>query len=245
MALSLAVILFEPVLQAATYRSIDGTDNNALYFEWGSTGEALLRIGPVRYADGINQPAGPRRPSARLVSNVIAETGDARIISDRQLSAMIAAWGQFILSDITLVRNNQFPPEPFDIPVPSGDPFFDAGGTGTQVIHFNRSEVVPGTGTDFPVDVPRQQANAVTAFLDASTVYGSDRLTANKLRTFLGGAASRCKPFRGWAHFFRPTTRRSSPGTLTVHWTCTTTRTSSPTARCSRQATYGRTRASS
>src|SRR5262249_37365132 len=155
----------------AGFRSYDGTGNNAAHPEWGSTGEALLRKGPIRYADGISEPApqgGVGRPSPRVISNTIVDQGDADIVSDRQLSAMIYAWGQFIDHDMDLTTNAS-PAEHFDIPVPMGDPFFDPPpGTGNQVIFFNRSESVPGTGRS--TSNPRQQPNDITAFLDASMV---------------------------------------------------------------------------
>src|SRR5436305_14447347 len=92
----------------ATFRSVDGTGNNAAHPQWGSTDEALLRVGPVRYADGISAPApqgGVGRPSARVISNTIADQGDADIISGQQLSAMAYAWGQFIDHDMDLTTN--------------------------------------------------------------------------------------------------------------------------------------------
>jgi hypothetical protein len=171
----------------ASFRSYDGTGNNTAHPDWGSTGEPLLRVGPVRYADGISAPApqgGVGRPSARVISNTIVDQGTADIISDRQLSAMAYAWGQFIDHDMDLT-SNATPAEPFNVPVPTGDPFFDPNSTGTQVIFFNRSEHVPGTGTS--TSNPRQQPNDITAFLDASMVYGSDAVTANALRAHSGG----------------------------------------------------------
>src|SRR5262249_20707550 len=146
--------------------------------DWGSTGEALLRVGPVRYADGISAPApqgGVGRPSARVISNTIVDQGDADVISDRQLSAMAYAWGQFIDHDMDLTTNAS-PAEPFTIVVPDDpnfpdDPFAAANGGPGQIV-FNRSESVPGTGTS--TRNPRQQPNDITAFLDASMVYGSD-----------------------------------------------------------------------
>src|SRR5262249_22681663 len=52
-------------------------------------------------------------------------------------------------------------------------------------IPFNRSEFDPSTGTG-PGN-PRQQINDITAFLDASMVYGSDPVSADALRTHSGG----------------------------------------------------------
>ena len=72
-----------------------------------------------------------------------------------------------------------------NIAVPSGDAYFDPDGTGTQEIPFSRSRYDLATGTD--VDNPRQQINEITAWIDASVVYGSDQATADSLRTFVGG----------------------------------------------------------
>src|SRR6267378_7714673 len=73
-------LLEERCLLDAGFRAIDGTGNNLLHPDWGSTGEALLRVGPVRYADGISTPApqgGVGRPGARLISNTVADQGTA------------------------------------------------------------------------------------------------------------------------------------------------------------------------
>src|SRR5207248_5861031 len=75
--------------------------------------------------------------------------------------------------------------EPFNIPVPAGDPTFDPTGTGTQVIALTRSASDTATGTS--TANPRQQVNTITAWLDGSMVYGSDATTAAALRTMSGG----------------------------------------------------------
>jgi hypothetical protein len=136
----------------ATFRSIDGTGNNQNHPDWGSTGEALLRVGPTRYADGINAPApqgGVGRPSPRAISNtIVAQTTDERVISARLLSAMAYGWGQFIDHDMDLTTGAS-PSEPFNIVVPNDptDPFSTAASPpGPGLIFFNRSEQVPGTG---------------------------------------------------------------------------------------------------
>src|SRR5215813_829863 len=114
-------VLEERCVMDTGFRSFDGVGNNLLHPEWGSTGEALLRVGPIRYADGISTPApqgGVGRPSARVISNTIVDQGTEDIISDRQLSAMIYAWGQFIDHDMDLTTN-AVPAEPFNIRVPT------------------------------------------------------------------------------------------------------------------------------
>ena len=103
-----------------------------------------------------------------MFSNIIADQGSADIISDRSLSAMVYAWGQFIDHDLDLTPTGGT--EPFNIQVPTGDPYFDPNSTGTQVIPTTRSVFDPHTGTS--ASNPRQQVNTITSWLDASMVYG-------------------------------------------------------------------------
>lgn len=163
--------------------SVDGTGNNKAQAEWGRTNEDLLRLAKAEYADGVSSPAGTNRPSAREISNVLSDQGDADIISKQDLSAFVYAWGQFIDHDISLTPTGTS--EAFNIAVPKGDPYFDPSATATKIISMTRSLFDPSTGTS--ASNPRQQMNAITAWMDASMIYGSDTATANALRTFSGG----------------------------------------------------------
>jgi peroxidase len=161
-------------------RPIDGFGNNVQHPEWGTPGSQLLRSASgAHYADGLSSPAGPDRPSARVVSNAIfAQNGS--LPNAKGLSDFVWAWGQFVDHDIGLTEavGDSLP-----IPVPAGDPFFDPLATGVQTIPFRRSIFDPATGTT----TPRQQINEITAYLDASTIYGSTPERAAWLRAGVGG----------------------------------------------------------
>ena len=166
------------------FRSIDGTGNNLAHTEWGSTDERLLRIAAADYADGISSPAGDDRPSAREISNALADHADEDTPNERDLTAYIYVWGQFLDHDLDLTKGAS-PSELFFVNVPTGDPEFDPNGTSTQVIPLTRSVYDTTTGID--ASNPRQQINQITAWIDGSMIYGSDTVRAAALRAGVGG----------------------------------------------------------
>ncbi|MDA2921123.1 peroxidase family protein [Desulfobacterota bacterium AH_259_B03_O07] len=160
-------------------RSIDGIGNNLEDPEMGAAFTQLLRLVESDYADGISELAGQDRPDTRTVSNAV-NAQEESIPNTLRASDYFWQWGQFLDHDIDLTGGAE-PPEPANILVPSGDPFFDPEGTGTQVIEFNRSIYDSSTGTD--INNPREQLNEITGWIDASNVYGSDDERAFALRT--------------------------------------------------------------
>lgn len=168
----------------AEFRTIDGTGNNLTNLEWGSTNEQLLRKAAAEYGDGIYTPAGADRPSARAISNAIVAHADEATPSERDLTAYIYVFGQFLDHDMDLTQSAT-PAQAFNIAVPKGDPQFDPAGTGTQVISLKRSNFDTATGAS--AANPRQQLNEITAWIDGSMVYGSSAETAASLRTLSGG----------------------------------------------------------
>jgi len=82
--------------------------------------------------------------------------------------------GQFLDHDITATPHSNEAAPIADIP---GDVIVGA-------IPFNRSMPIAGTGIN---GIPREQFNAITTWIDASNVYGSDIAHANNLRTFTDG----------------------------------------------------------
>ncbi len=161
------------------YRTIDGSYNNIASPNLGASHEQLTRLVDAAYADGIASMAGPNRPSARDISNhVVALAFETESLSNElNQSDFLWQWGQFIDHDIDLTDGID-PPEPQNIIVPADDAYFLPG----SEIPFNRSIYDSSTG----IDSPRQQLNEITAWIDASNVYGSDSERANAIRTLDG-----------------------------------------------------------
>jgi hypothetical protein len=146
------------------FRTIDGTCNNLDKPEWGSAGSELLRGSEYDYGTD-NSLAGSDRQSPRIVSNIVAsQEGD--VLNKYHASDFIWQWGQFLDHDIDLTPSAT-PIESVPIPVENDDTF-------EEDIRFSRSMHNNGD--------PREQINAITAFIDASNVYGSDSSTATMLR---------------------------------------------------------------
>lgn len=166
-----------PAIFPAEARTIDGTGNNPANAHWGSANVAMIRLASIDYADGVSAPAGDDRPSARSVSNAVIAQSES-VLNEKNASDFVWQWGQFIDHDIdeTPIAD---PAEHFDIAVPTGDVWFDAGNTGTMTIALDRSAY-------FTIAGVRTQFNAITAYLDGSNVYGADETRANELRTMDG-----------------------------------------------------------
>ncbi|MEM7064309.1 MAG: peroxidase family protein [Cyanobacteria bacterium P01_B01_bin.77] len=169
------------------FRSINGLGNNIANPTWGEADIPLLRIAGPFYEDGFNAPritgANGLLPNPRTISNIVARQSES-VPNDLHASDWLWQWGQFMDHDLDLNEGSQItsPPEDFlPILVPQDDPTDPFVQNGVQFLPFIRVEAVQGTGT--APSNPRQQENLITAFIDASNVYGSDTTTATNLRT--------------------------------------------------------------
>jgi hypothetical protein len=133
-----------------------------------------LRLAEANFADGVGEMVTDR-PDARVISNIVFEQEGSEPNS-AGASDFLWVWGQFIDHDLDLTRQGNT--EPANIPVPAGDEAFDPDGTGTVELPFFRGNVVAGTGETGP----REFANTITGFMDASMVYGSTAATVASLR---------------------------------------------------------------
>ncbi len=145
----------------------------------GAAFTPLGRLVQPDYSDGISELAGPERLSAREISNLVS-TQSGLIPNELGATDYLWQWGQFLDHDIDLTDGTD-PAENVNIAVPTGDIFFDPDSTGEMIIEFNRSLYDKNSGTGD--NNPRQQLNEITAWIDASNVYGSDSDRAAALRT--------------------------------------------------------------
>ncbi|XP_022236512.1 peroxidasin-like [Limulus polyphemus] len=141
------------------------------------------------------QHHGFPKPSSRLVSTQIISTD---VVSpDTEASHMLMQWGQFLDHDIDFSlpaishesfvdgtdcsRTCDYSPPCFPIEIPPGDRRI----RGHSCMEFVRSSAICGSGVTsvFLNEVmPREQANQLTSFIDASNVYGSSERLSQHLR---------------------------------------------------------------
>ena len=163
-------------------RSYDGSGNNSGNPTWGMATGEIMRATSNGYGDDISAMGGSTRPNPRLISNLLYDQPNS-MPNPLDISDFGWAFGQFMDHDVTFVDDNFN--EEIPIPVPAFDPFFDPMGTGTQEILMRRSKSDPNTGTS-PSN-PRMHVNDITAWIDASNVYGSDTARALWLRSGIDG----------------------------------------------------------
>jgi len=159
-------------------RTITGAGNHLGQPNRGAAGTPFIRLGYLQdYPDGVGNVivSDAQRANARTVSNTIgAQAGS--IPNNRNLSSYVWMWGQFLTHDLDLAStsNGSGVNGTANIAIGAGDPL------GPSPIPMTRSNFVMQNGV-------RQQTNAITTWIDASQVYGSDASRAAALRT--GGGA--------------------------------------------------------
>ncbi|XP_037093507.1 peroxidase-like isoform X2 [Pollicipes pollicipes] len=193
------------------YRSADGSCNNINNAAWGMSRTALQRILAPAYENGIFTPRvasdGGALPSARDVSNIVVSTANSPY-PDVTISVM--TWGQFLDHDLSISpifrlegrsgieccdeHGRDLPvdlrhPQCFPIPVSQFDPFFSK--FGRTCLNFVRSLPAPRPDCNFGY---AEQMNALTHYMDASHIYGSDAEQQAALRAFRGGLLSQSQP---------------------------------------------------
>lgn len=171
-------IINDKLISFSEYRTINGQGNNIANPAWGSANYPFQRYGNTNsYQDGLSIPFGNQLfkshltisdgPNVRTISNIVfsnSSTDTPR--SARGYTDFLTYWGQFIDHDMTRTPTAS-PYDAWPIPIPSCDVYFDPNCTGTKSMMFGRSQSSPNSAA-------RLQMNAITSFMDASMVYGSD-----------------------------------------------------------------------
>ena len=171
------------------YLDIDGSGNNG---DQGVANAQLIRLFEPVFEDGIRIPRGGEiselnpttgefidtsiLPNPRTISNIILKQTET-ITNLLNASDWLWQWGQLLDHDLDLNEDNpeQNPRGEFTpIVIPQNDPNFEQEG----IIPFSRVPAAQGTGET----TPRQVTNQITAFIDASSVYGSNKERADFLR---------------------------------------------------------------
>ncbi|XP_066268393.1 peroxidasin homolog [Branchiostoma lanceolatum] len=172
------------------FRTIDGRCNNLDNPLWGAAIQPMKRLLRPQYADSVQAPrvsgrGGAALPSAREVSFTLHE--DMRTTSTVN-THLVMQWGQFLDHDIThtpvasaygggliACPCGSTDRRCFNIPIPANDPDF----VGHSCLEFVRSSPAPNPGCRVG---RRQQLDQITAFIDASMVYGSSEEELEHLR---------------------------------------------------------------
>ncbi|XP_046342547.2 peroxidase-like [Haliotis rufescens] len=190
------------------FRSADGSCNNIRHPDWGKSFIPLRRFLLPKYDDDISSPRTKgihRRPlvSARLVSTTL-HTADVDATSRSDATHMAMQWAQFLDHDLSITAvqrgadgstmiccKDDVPKgynhsadiydryQCFNIAVPPGDRRFKR-----TCLNFVRSVQVANTNCDI---TPAEQLNQLTAYVDASQVYGSTQEEQDELRAHTGG----------------------------------------------------------
>ncbi|KAF6029144.1 hypothetical protein EB796_012541 [Bugula neritina] len=189
---------------SSEFRRINATCNNIKNPYRGAAKTPLRRLSRARYEDGVNAPRSTffrtkgDLPTARAVSVAVHETTSN---ISRQHSHLMMNFGQFTDHDLTLSPEAfgeggvESPKEQcctvakslwvdnlkecFALQIDAGDPSFTR-----TCIPFLRSSPVPALPGRRKI---RFQMNDLTAYIDASQIYGSTNIRANSLRQFTDG----------------------------------------------------------
>ena len=126
---------------------LDGANNNLAHPEWGKPMSPLLRLLPPDYADSFDAPAGPNRPSPRVISNVLFDQ-KRNVFSEEGLNDFHMHFGQLVAHDTDFATPyaNFLTTDNLGIPVPEGDPWFDPHSSGKEIMRFRRSAQLHTTG---------------------------------------------------------------------------------------------------
>lgn len=146
--------------------------------------EIVVSDGTLSDSQPVTIAVGSEKLSETLLSGVVLDIDSNPIpgvpVQVGRFRAETDSAGEFTV----VLPSFLTPTESFSIQVPTGDPQFDPFNTGAQTIELHRAGYDSATGTFS--DNPRRHPNLVSAYLDGSSIYGSDEQRASSLRTHDG-----------------------------------------------------------
>ncbi|XP_044228044.1 eosinophil peroxidase-like isoform X1 [Thunnus albacares] len=188
------------------FRTASSVCNNRANTRWGSSNTPFTRWLPAEYQDKISLPKGWDRdlkinnhilPLVREVSNRILSTANTDVENDPLYTHLVTIFGQWTDHDLTFTPHSPVirsfsngincdescertePCFPIEFPKRDSHP------NSEECMPFFRSAAGCGSGNTghiFGASNVREQMNTLTAFIDASQVYGSDDAKARLLR---------------------------------------------------------------
>ncbi|GAB0490753.1 hypothetical protein MMPV_001990 [Pyropia vietnamensis] len=176
-----------------TVRSLDGGCNNLGKVTMGATTTEMLQLSPRWGADArdFDKPTGVGRPSARAISNALSAEGGEPPRNARRLNDLTWAFAQVLDHDLSLSSAPSAGPYAvaLPIPVPADDTVFEGGATlgFFRTFRARRPRASATGGVGWVAAPAGIVPNELTSWIDASHVYGGDRVRAAALRTGTGG----------------------------------------------------------
>lgn len=170
--------------ETASTRTADGSCNYPEDPLGGAAGTRMMRNAPL--AASFPAAAALLDPNPLLVSERLLRRrggGDWGAMAAPSLNLLAAAWARFVMHDWF----DYGPPDesrPIQVPVPPGDPLAPEWPGGTMPVG---STPVDGTRTPDESSLPPTFINRATHWFDGSQLYGSDAVTAARLREGSGG----------------------------------------------------------
>ncbi|XP_078492478.1 myeloperoxidase [Ciona intestinalis] len=160
------------------YRTMDGSCNNRLNIDRGRSRRAYKRMLPASYEDGVGSPrGGARLPTPRAVTQAIRnDINEQSSVASHQFPL----WGQLLAHDLSKLGEDKDASGKLRLDCPCGD---------SNPLCFNikipdndimkpEKDCIPFVRAKGVLDIncknnTRQQENTITAYIDASNIYGS------------------------------------------------------------------------
>lgn len=169
----------------------DGWYNNLAHPDWGAADTALTRKSHPAYSDGAYELSGKDRPNPFVISEQVFSTVTGHK-SHRGRTVMLTFFGQQVVEEILDAQRPGCPPEYENIPIPKGHHLYYKN---VKEMPFLRTRYDMTTG--YSPNVPREQLNEITPWIDGGLFYGTTKAWADALRSFVNGSLacddSECK----------------------------------------------------